>query len=666
MQTYMEEKMCSDKFREEMLNFNPIEEVENMIKNKINFVGVPTNVNFDYVNIMVNDSYKKKVKGIPQNCFLVCVKPSEEKEVNEFILLRVLEPINLPSEESILASKVEYFKEFMPTGETDLAEKLDPFTKFEFQYSGLKCRVLGTFYTAINQDGEKVLKFGADVENFYSSHNYLVYKPTRKLITYIVNFSNEGSVGGRGSSKIGVLRYSATRTTDWIEEVPVYINTKDLLKNRTALFGMTRTGKSNTVKKIIDCTVQLAKQEDRKIGQLIFDINGEYANKNRQDEGTAIAEKYKEDVLLYSIIDKTAEGFLPMRANFYKNIEFAFNMMMPFIEEENADYVRNFKAIDIIEPDRQDFSKYKRYQRKIAALKCCLKKAGFEADDNMKLIFEVNADILNEVNAITGMSGFQPNLGVTLDQAIIFLETFWKKYNDLKSLNEYRKRNEKDWADDDLKAILKVLTCCKEGTTNETISGYKKLKRPELLNLHTKLSSSLFEDDIINALRQGKIVIVDLSEGEEITRRAYSEKIVTRIFNDSMKMFINNLEERDGFNVIQLYFEEAHNLFPKKENSDLSDIYNRLAKEGAKFNLGINYATQEVSSISSNILKNTQNWFIAHLNNTDEIKEINKFYDFRDFEQGILRIKEKGFLRIKTYSNDYVIPVQIDKFMAED
>jgi len=236
----------------------------------------------------------------------------------------------------------------------------------------------------------------------------------------------------------------------------------------------------------------------------------------------------------------------------------------------------------------------------------------------------------------------------------------------LKSLVEYRKKNEKDWADDDLKAILKVLTCCKEGTASESISGYKKLKRPELLNLHTKLSNSLFEDDIMTALRQGKIVIVDLSEGEEITRRAYSEKIVTRIFNDSMKMFINNLEEKDGFNVIQLYFEEAHNLFPKKENSDLSDIYNRLAKEGAKFNLGINYATQEVSSISSNILKNTQNWFIAHLNNTDEIKEINKFYDFKDYEQAILRITEKGFLRIKTYSNDYVIPVQVDKFVAED
>jgi len=172
--------MSNDKFREEMLNFDPIEEIESMVKNKINFVGVPTNVNFDYVNIMVNDFYKEKVKGIPQNCYLVCVKPSKENEVSEIILLRVLEPINLPSEDSLLASKVEYFKEFMPTGETDLADKLDPFTKNEFQYSGLKCRVLGTFYSYINLEGRKVLKFGADVENFYSSH--LLY--TSQLLLY--------------------------------------------------------------------------------------------------------------------------------------------------------------------------------------------------------------------------------------------------------------------------------------------------------------------------------------------------------------------------------------------------------------------------------------------------------------------------------------------------
>jgi DNA helicase HerA-like ATPase len=134
--------------------------------------------------------------------------------------------------------------------------------------------------------------------------------------------------------------------------------------------------------------------------------------------------------------------------------------------------------------------------------------------------------------------------------------------------------------------------------------------------------------------------------------------VCQRIFDDAMERFIRN----EATNYIQLYFEEAHNLFPRREDKDLTVIYNRVAKEGQKLRLGLNYATQEVSSISSSILKNTQNWFISHLNNEDELKEIRKYYDFEDFTESLKRTTDKGFIRMKTDSNTFIVPVQIDRF----
>lgn len=170
-----------------------------------------------------------------------------------------------------------------------------------------------------------------------------------------------------------------------------------------------------------------------------------------------------------------------------------------------------------------------------------------------------------------------------------------------------------------------MLTRKRNLSREASLTGYRKLS--PLKEYHTVTVGTAFEVDIINTQRKGGIVIIDLSQGDPQIQRTYSEKICKSMFSVAMENFVSNLPN----NFVQFYFEEAHNLFPKKDDKDLSQIYNRIAKEGAKLNLRMVYATQEVISISSNILKNTKNWFIAHLNNDDELREIKKFYDFGDF-----------------------------------
>ena len=126
------------------------------------FIGRPFFLDYDRAHLLVADAWKQKVNGIPQGSFLLGYYENEEK-VSEALLLRVLRPAKLPTDSDVISSMIEYYKDNLKTSGKE--SQLDSFTRYEFSFSGVECRILGTFYK--NDGGQ--LSFGADVENFYST-----------------------------------------------------------------------------------------------------------------------------------------------------------------------------------------------------------------------------------------------------------------------------------------------------------------------------------------------------------------------------------------------------------------------------------------------------------------------------------------------------------------
>ena len=62
-----------------------------------------------------------------------------------------------------------------------------------------------------------------------------------------------------------------------------------------------------------------------------------------------------------------------------------------------------------------------------------------------------------------------------------------------------------------------------------------------------------------------------------------------------------------------------------------------------------------------NLLKNTENFFIGHLDDDREVREVTHKRAFRDIAEDVERIKSKGYVRMITACHRFALPVQVRK-----
>ncbi len=135
--------------------------------------------------------------------------------------------------------------------------------------------------------------------------------------------------------------------------------------------------------------------EDRplRVGQIVFDPNGEYANVNVQDS-TCIKNVTRanprgksDDVVTYGILPhKNDPERKLMLLNFFHddNLEIGKEMIDFSLADSNSIYVNTFRQVSLSPPEDDDRGVKTRHDRRVLSYRVLLSKAGFQVPTNLK------------------------------------------------------------------------------------------------------------------------------------------------------------------------------------------------------------------------------------------------------------------------------------------
>ena len=654
--------MTSKYFDEAVMQQNPMRVLSDFLATEqrrdqagdydnLRFVGYVLDIGYDVVTIITSDPFKAAVGGVPRNSILIMV-PSEPPEgmLPHLTLLRVLDAAPTPLSSDIQQTYFELQKKSMP--------ELDVFTQAELQWGALKTAVLGMLYQSPEEPSG--IEFSGDLNNIVSAHKYRVYSPDDDLLDLVVN----ATVPDRNRFSLGHLRLTEARLPlpgKSMPNVDVQLSTDDFMATRTALFGKTRLGKSNIVKLIAQSVTETTKStSDRNYscGQLIFDVDGEYSNDNEQDGTVSIASAYQERTTVYALTKKDATPSRPLRLDFFAHPDKSHAIIGQLLDSDGRTasiYVNTFRTAQVPSLEGLDAlpaNQLIRSTRRVLLYWAVLDKAGFPADESkLKQLLRNGFDPQFAKGLRSKLYGESPHPVITsLSSLRNELEKLVLFQRSNPSAPELKSTGSGDAIlDADDLAILNFFSPA-AGAGPSMIQPYT--------NYHASNAGNFIEE-IKNILDTGETVILDLSNASPELVKFFSLELTKAIFYAQVQKFtLNNL----GQHYVQLFFEEAHALFPSRDQ-DTEEVYRRLAKEGAKYHIGMVYSTQSPSTLSRDLLAQTENFFVVHLSSEDDVNALARVnVAYKGLGDDLMRTRTVGYARMLTRSNRFVVPLQARKF----
>lgn len=676
---------------EELANFDAAQAFRDFLMNPDYLTGKMVWGDYENTTVLSHKDFAVKHGGFPKTSFLIAAPHEHEFEAHgippHFVLLMVK---NYQQQDFYQERSSDWVKKlgdlssdkwFLKPEEKENNKSLKTIETF-LSLIPLRCHVQGMFY----QTADNTFDFSAQVDLMLPAYCYQIRKPNNNMLNIIFNhksfvrakqLAQSQEYGKMQTCRIGTFRETESQTFIKGDYPPIYLPLKVFVSRRTALFTKTRYGKSNTMKQIMSCFLKENLKDNglNKTSLLIFDENGEYANINTQDN-TSLLEKFgkrqfscqnqtPENLLRSYTLNGRTKGNLML--NFYLNPQETMSALGKLLRkgETRSIYADNFALSDVINiADEGELPNVPRGNMLTAVqlLWTVLYKAGFAYEhkrnspffDKFKATewFEPEQLIKDTVMALEDpqlsqlVQSVEKTPAGAFSRMVRIMEAFGECYWVEKSL---KKEDVRRLAS--VEGILSMLD-----TSNK--AGYKLLRK--FKEYHSAAADNRSVTVLDDICEKGVSVIVDLSSiTNYAVKRFYAERLAQKVFARAIDNFTRNLTKEKP-NIL-IFFEEAHNLFPKGTHEE--SIYFKLAREAAKLNIGMVYATQSPSNIYDELLSQTENFFIGHLSAPKELSALNSLnYAFADLGMDILSNRKVGYMRVFTENNHFTMPVQIDKF----
>jgi DNA helicase HerA-like ATPase len=390
--------------------------------------------------------------------------------------------------------------------------------------------------------------------------------------------------------------------------VNVNVDRNSFFISHYGIFGVTGSGKSNTLAKFLNMYISELKNKDKSLRPIdgrvvLFDLNSEYENKIFTDNNIV---EYKKDL---------------------SNNKLLYNFEL-FAQKIMGDLVSLDSEINnrFIAEITKEFLNFKHGDKKplINMLLLCQTKYDYQFMEGflfinsffrfIDLVTEFDLAICDEISMVDFKE--RNNLVPWSKTVIASIEARIKNRNDISDENIY------------LLFVLSYLIKSKKGK-------YMNLVEPliQRITVIVKMLINNFEnskkidiDSFVEKFFDGKSLIsICLDDKNDLDKDLIISIITSSIL---LSQRANRSSENTIRNVINIVVDEAHNVLGKPsqvENEDVFStelIFNRIIKEGRKEGVYLTIATQMPSQISGTILSQLQNFVIHRLINENDIKSI--------------------------------------------